>query len=367
MDRKKEMQENMSRFHKIVEKLDAFGLDAMMVTSEPNRLYATQFHSTAGVAIITKEKSYFFTDSRYIEAAGKLVSGAEIRENTAKTNVTTLTNEVIKAHNIKKLGFEEQYATVAEYNRWKEKLEGVELVPATKLLTELRSVKEPEEIDCLIAAQRIAEKALKEVLEFIKPGKTEKEISAYLQYRMLSHGAEKMSFEPIVVSGVNSSMPHGVPSDKKVEDGDFITMDFGCVYGGYCSDMTRTVAVGHVTEEMEKVYYTVLEAQKAGIATAKAGATGKEVHEAAAKVIEDAGYGKYFGHGFGHGVGVEIHEAPGASTANDKPLPVGAVISAEPGIYLPGKFGVRIEDVVVIEEGGCKDIMEAPHELIILK
>ena len=356
----------MSRFHKIAEKLDAYGLDAMMVTSSPNRLYATQFHSSAGVAVVTREKSYFFTDSRYIEAAGKRITGAEIRQSTDSVSLIDLTNEVIKACGIQKLGFEEQYATVEEYNRWKEKLACQELVPAAKLLMELRCVKEQAEVDCMIAAQRIAEKALKDAFDFIKPGVTEKEISAFLQYRMLCHGAEKMSFEPIVVSGANGSMPHGVPSGKKVEDGDFITMDFGCVWGGYCSDMTRTVAVGHVTEEMEKVYYTVLEAQKAGIAAARAGVTGRAVHEAAAKVIEDAGYGEYFGHGFGHGVGVEIHESPRVAMTNDKPLPAGAVISAEPGIYLPGRFGVRIEDVVVVKEDGCVDIMEAPHELIVL-
>jgi len=356
----------MSRFQKIANQLDAYGLDAMMVTSEPNRLYVTQFHSTAGVAIVTREKSYFITDSRYIEAAGKAVTGAEIRQNTAQNTAVQITGEILQAHGVKKLGFEEQYATVAEYNLWKEKLPCEKLVPATKLIMDLRSVKEPEEIECLVAAQRIAEKALKEVIDFIKPGVTEKEISAYLQYRMLCHGAEKMSFEPIVVSGVNSSMPHGVPTGKKVEKGDFVTMDFGCVYGGYCSDMTRTVAVGYVTEEMEKVYNTVLAAQKAGIAAAKAGVTGKAVHEAAAKVIADAGYGDYFGHGFGHGVGVEIHESPRAAVTNTRPLPAGAVISAEPGIYLPGKFGVRIEDVIVIGEDGSNDIMEAPHELIII-
>lgn len=357
----------MSRFQKIAEKLDEYSLDAMMVTSEPNRLYAAQFHSTAGTAIITKTKSYFITDSRYIEAAGKHVTGAELRQNTTQVPVHTLVNEILKAHSVEKLGFEEQYATVSEYNGWKEKLVCKELVPATRLLMELRGVKEPGEIDCMISAQRIAEKALKDVLDFIKPGVTEKEISAYLQYRMLCHGAEKMSFEPIVVSGVNSSMPHGVPSDKKVETGDFVTMDFGCVYGGYCSDMTRTVAVGCATEEMEKVYNTVLAAQKAGIAAARAGVTGKSIHETAAKVIADAGYGPYFGHGFGHGVGVEIHEGAGAAPTNDKPLPAGAVISAEPGIYLPGKFGVRIEDVIVLREDGCTDIMEAPRDLIVLK
>lgn len=356
----------MSRFQKIAGKLGEYGLDAIMITSMPNRQYATGFRSTAGMAIVTREKSYFFTDSRYMEAAGKRITGAELRLNTPDHTMNQLAGEVIQECGIKRLGFEERYATVADCDDWKRQLSGVELVPATELLLSLRSAKEPEEIESMIAAQRIAEKALGEALDFIRPGVSEKEISAYLQYRMLCHGAERMSFEPIVVSGVNGSMPHGVPSEKKVEDGDFITMDFGCVYGGYCSDMTRTVAIGHVTEEMERVYNTVLEAQTAGISAAKAGVTGRAVHEAAADVIARAGYGEYFGHGFGHSLGVEIHENPRAAVTNDKPLYAGVVISAEPGIYIPGKFGVRIEDVVVIEESGCTDITKAPHELIIL-
>ena len=365
MGREKERYETMSRFAKIAEKLDAYGLDAMMVTSEPNRLYATEFHSSAGMAIITKQGSWFFTDSRYIEAAGKAITGGEVLETNREHPMMALANDVIERCGVKKLGFEERYATVAEYQHWQKALKA-ELVPANALLTELRNVKDQGEIDKLIAAQRIAEKALSDVLDFIKVGRTEKEISAYLQYRMLTHGAEKMSFEPIVVSGANSSMPHGVPSDKPVQDGDFITMDFGCVWGGYCSDMTRTVAVGHVTEEMDKVYHTVLEAQRVGIATAKAGVSGADVHNAAAKVIADAGYGPYFGHGFGHGVGVEIHEGPSAAPSLPQPLPVNAVISAEPGIYLPGRFGVRIEDVMIIGEKESVSIMEAPKQLIIL-
>ena len=357
----------MSRFSKIAEKLEQYGLDAMMITSEPNRLYAAEFESSDGMAVVTKNGSYFFTDSRYIEAAQKKVEGAEIRENTVETTMTDLANEVIEKHGIRKLGFEDGSATVKSYKGWQEKLKDCELLPATELLMELRSVKDQKELDKLIAAQRIAEKALKDVLDFIKPGRTEKEISAYLQYRMLCHGAEKMSFEPIVVSGANGSMPHGVPSEKPVAEGEFLTMDFGCVWDGYCSDMTRTVAVGYVTEEMEKVYHTVLKAQLAGIAAAKAGVTGKAVHEAGAQVIGDAGYGDYFGHGFGHGVGVEIHEAPRASVLNEKPLPANAVISAEPGIYIPGKFGVRIEDVIIIGEKESRSIMEAPKELLILK
>lgn len=357
----------MSRFSKIAAKLDAYGLDAMMISSMPNRFYAAGFKSTSSMAIVTPSKSYYFTDARYIEAARKVVGDADIRLITNDVTMTDLANEVLQAHGIQKLGFEEQSATVAEYNGWQKSLKCKELVPASTLLSDLRKVKDEDEIQHMIAAQRIGEKALKDILEFIKPGQTEKEISAYLQYRMLYHGAEKMSFDPIVVSGANSSMPHGVPSDKKVENGDFLTMDFGCVYAGYCSDMTRTVAVGHATEEMEKVYYTVLEAQKAGIAAVKAGVTGKAVHEAAAKVIADAGYGEYFGHGFGHSLGVEIHENPRFNLINDKPVPAGAMMSAEPGIYIPGKFGVRIEDVILVKEDGAEDIMEAPHELIVLK
>lgn len=356
----------MSRFEKIAAKLQQYDLDAIMVTSAPNRLYATGFRSSAGLALITPDASYFFTDSRYIEAATKAITGGEVRESNRENPMTKMVAELVERHGIKHLGFEESYMTVSELeNTWKKNL-SCEFIPATALLTELRSVKDAEEVKTLIAAQRIAERALTEVLDFIKVGRTEKEIAAYLQYKMLTFGSEKNSFDPIVVSGPNSSLPHGVPTTKAVEAGDFITMDFGCVLGGYCSDMTRTVAVGHVTEEMDKVYHTVLNAQLAGIATAKAGVTGKAVHEAAAKVIADAGYGAYFGHGFGHGLGVEVHEQPGANLNNDKPLPVGAVISAEPGIYLTGKFGVRIEDVLVIEENGCLDIMEAPKKLLIL-
>ena len=160
--------------------------------------------------------------------------------------------------------------------------------------------------------------------------------------------------------------PHGVPGERKLEFGDFITMDFGCIYGGYCSDMTRTVALGFVSEEMDKVYKTVLKAQLAGIAATKAGVAGRDIDGAARKVIADAGYGDYFGHGYGHSLGILIHEAPNANTRNDQPMPAGAVVSAEPGIYLPGKFGVRIEDVTVITETGCEVLTKSPKKLIIL-
>ena len=357
----------MNHFSKIRAALDAYGLDAMLLTSAPNRFYASGFASTGtdGVALVTREKTYYFTDFRYIEAARAQITDAEITMTASGRGYITLLNEALDRHGVHRLGYEEEYMTVAEQQVYAAKLHA-ELVGATELVKTLRAVKTPEELELLIAAQRIAERALGDILNELRPGVSEKEIAARLTYLMLHYGAENMSFDPIVVSGANSSKPHGVPGEKLLAAGDFVTMDFGCIYHGYCSDMTRTVALGYATEEMERVYHTVLAAQKAGIAAARAGQTGKAVDAAARDVIAAAGYGEYFGHSFGHGVGVEIHESPNASPSNEKILPAGAVISAEPGIYLPGRFGVRIEDVIVLEENGCRNITEAPKELLIL-
>ena len=357
----------MNHFKKIASVLEAHGLDAVLLTCEANRFYASGFHSsgTDGVAIVTRNRSYYFTDSRYTEAAARYVQGAEIRQTDREHPYSALINEVIEKEHITRMGYEDEYMTAADFHRFSEKLH-CELVPATELLWTLRAVKDQAELDCMIQAQRIAEKALADILGEIRPGVTEKEIAALLLYKMLHYGAEDKSFDPIVVSGPNGSLPHGVPSEKPIQAGEFVTMDFGCKFGGYCSDMTRTVAVGHVTEEMETVYNTVLKAQLAGIAAAKADVTGAAVDGAARQVIADAGYGPYFGHSFGHSVGVEIHENPNATPSNSKPLPAGVVISAEPGIYLPGKLGVRIEDVIVITEQGCQNITLASKELLIL-
>jgi len=357
----------MNHFATIAAHLAAHGLDAMLLTGEANRFYASGFHSagTDGVALVTREQAYYFTDSRYTEAAERHVRDAVIREVGRGRGYSVLINEALAEQSAKTVGYEDAYMTVRDYEAYRKALRG-ELVPAADLLSELRRVKDPEELAAMTAAQRIAEKALADILTEIRPGVTEKEIAARLQYLMLHYGASDMSFDPIVVSGPNGSLPHGVPSEKVIRSGEFVTMDFGCVYGGYCSDMTRTVAVGSVTEEMRQVYDTVLAAQAAGIAAAKAGVTGMAVDGAARDVITAAGYGPYFGHSFGHGVGVEIHEAPNASPGADAPLPAGAVISAEPGIYLPGKLGVRIEDVIVLTEDGCRDLTQAPKELLIL-
>ena len=231
----------MNHFHQIAALLERYDMDAMLLTGEANRFYASGFHSagTDGVALVTRKKAYYFTDSRYTEAAGRCVQGAEIREVGPGRGYTVLLTEVLGEQQVCRLGFEEAYMTVLEHERYRKALP-CDLVPAAELLRQLRTVKDGEELDAMVAAQRIAEKALDVILEEIRPGVTEKEIAARLQYLMLHFGAENMSFDPIVVSGPNGSLPHGVPGERTIQRGEFVTMDFGCIYHGYCSDMTRT-------------------------------------------------------------------------------------------------------------------------------
>ena len=354
----------MNHLKQIAARLPEYGIDAMLLNSEPGEYYAVGFHGEGNV-VVTAEKCFYFTDSRYIEAANNLITGAEIAMTGHSRNYRAMVQEVIDQCHIETLGFEESYLSVADYELWDKGLTA-RLVPAQKLVNSLRAAKDAEEIALMRKAQEITDRAFDEICKFIQPGMTEQEIAARLQYDMLRFGAEKMSFDPIVVSGPNGSLPHGVPSSKQVQKGEFLTMDFGCKYGGYCSDMTRTVALGEPTGEMKKVYQTVLEAQLAGIAVTRAGVPGKSIDAAARKVIADAGYGEYFGHGYGHSLGIEIHESPNANTREETLLPVGAVVSAEPGIYLPGKFGVRIEDVTILREDGCEILTKSPKELIIL-
>ena len=353
----------MNHLEHIAAHLD--GLDAILLTGEANCYYAAGFMGE-GIALVTRRGSWYFTDSRYTEAADKAIGDAAvIREVSREKPFSALINEALAEAGAEKAGFEEQRMTVAEHAVYSEKLHCT-LTPASSLMTELRGSKDEEELSCMTAAQRIAEGALEQILKEIRPGMTEKEIAARLNYLMVSAGAEKTSFDTIVASGPNGSMPHAVPGMRKVREGDFITMDFGCVYKGYCSDMTRTVALGRPSDEMRNVYDIVLQAQLAGIAAAKAGVTGAVIDGAARKVIQDAGYGVYFGHSFGHSLGIDIHEAPNAAPGNDKPMPDGAVVSAEPGIYLPGKFGVRIEDVMILRPDGAQVITKAPKALLVL-
>ena len=354
----------MSNIKKVEKAVESKNFDALMLTSRTNRLYATGFSSSAGIVLATAGKSYFMTDSRYIEAAGLTIGdAAEVMLVKNGQSYTDIINKLIAEHGIKSIGFEEREIPYAEYMDYRDKLKA-ELVPGQSVLDNLRIVKTQEELEIMIEAQRIAEAAFDDVLGVIGPDKTEKDIEAEFLYRFAKHGADSFSFKPIVVSGERSSMPHGVATMAKLSG--FLTMDFGVKYKGYCSDMTRTVCIGKPTKEMEKVYYTVLEAQETAIAGTHAGMTGRELDGLARGVIEKAGYGEFFGHSYGHGLGLDVHEMPNASPMNDGILPAGAVVSAEPGIYLPGRFGVRIEDCVYITETGCINLMKAPKELLVI-
>lgn len=356
----------MNHLSQIADKLSQYDLDAMLIVSEPGERYAVGFQGE-GYVLVTRDGSQYSTDGRYIEAAQKQVTRAEVVLTSRERSHLALARDFLAARGLKRVGFESAAVSVAQHRRWQESFpKGCELIPAQELLDGLRASKDEEEIAAMVQAQKITDAAFGEILNYIRPGLTEQEVAARLVYELLRRGARKVSFDPIVAAGANGSMPHAVPGETVIQKGMFVTMDFGCVYDGYCSDMTRTVAVGQPTQEMERVYETVLAAQKAGIAAARAGMPGRELDAAARKVIEEAGYGDYFTHSFGHSLGLEIHESPNASPSETRPLPVGTVISAEPGIYLPGRFGVRIEDVLVLEEGGCRDIAQSPKNLIVL-
>ena len=341
-------------------------VDGLLLTSRYSRYYGAQFDIAEGVAIVTAKGCRYYTDSRYIESAENGIRGFEVRMVDAGRNYSALLNEAIAEFGVTRLGYEEDYLTVAEFLAYEDKL-NAKLVPFNSRISSFRAVKDPWEIALMRKAQEITDAAFSQILPVIQEGMTEKELCAELIYLLLKNGGDGLSFDPIVVSGPNTSMPHGVPGDRKLQAGDFITMDFGVLYKGYCSDMTRTVALGYATDEMKKVYDTVLQAQLAGIAATRAGVTGKEIDGAARKVIADAGYGEYFGHGYGHSLGLEIHENPNCNVRNALPMPAGAVSSAEPGIYLPGKFGVRIEDVVIIGENGCEVLTQSPKNLIVIE
>lgn len=341
--------------------------DAALIISEENVRYFTSFSSTNGYLLITPNTSIFLTDSRYIEAAQNTVTVCD--EVCEIKNVKNTLCPLCENLGIKSIMIEQSRMTIADLEIFKRNIPFAQFITDSTLddeINKLRSVKNKQESKKIETAQRIAEKAFDHILKFIKPGITEREISLELDYTMLRSGADALSFETIAVSGANGSMPHGVPGSKKIENGDFITMDFGAVYDGYHSDMTRTVAVGFVTDKQAEVYNTVLEAQKAGLDLIKSGISCKEVDERARDVIKSKGYGEFFGHGYGHGVGIEIHEYPNLSASSKSVLKAGNVVTAEPGIYIPGQFGVRIEDMVLVTDDGYYNFTKCNKEIIVL-
>ena len=357
----------MERLKKLAAMARANSCDGILITEEENLIYATGLVGLEGMVLVTAdERGWCFTDSRYIEVAEKEVSPWGYQVIQPDVSYPQCVAQLCQQYGLKSLLFEDQVMTVSNHGRYVAALGEVKLIPAGEAFSETREVKEEIEVERIVAAQRIAEKALEEILPLIKPGAVEREVAAELDYRMARLGSTGVSFPTIFVSGAKSSLPHGTPGDKKIEAGDFVTIDFGAMVGGYHSDMTRTFAVGFATEEMKKVYNIVLEAQLAGIEALNVGVPGNLVDKAARDIIEAAGYGKYFGHGLGHSLGLNIHESPRAAKTYHREFVRGNIVTIEPGIYLPGKFGVRIEDMVYLGAEGKRNLTNFPKELQIL-
>lgn len=355
----------MTRFDKLFNELPE-NIDCVLVMSDVNRRYFTGMKSSAGTVVAFRDKAYLIIDFRYIEKARAVVTSAEVIE---QKKLYHQISELMHSHSARNIAVESQTMTISELNTLKKFIKDVEFIETDVLsnaVNKLRMTKDSAEIDCIRKAQEIAEKAFDGILGFIKEGVTEREIAMELERLMAVNGSEGVSFETIVLSGENTSMPHGVPSDKKVRNGEFILMDYGAVYNGYHSDMTRTVCLGEPSEEMRKVYDIVLMAQMTAINSARAGMTGQELDSVARSIIEEAGYGDCFGHSLGHGVGLEIHEKPNASPSYSHILNENAVVTVEPGIYIAGKFGVRIEDFVILHKNSCENLTKSAKNIISL-
>jgi Xaa-Pro aminopeptidase len=353
----------MTRLEKVKSLLDELNLDAFLITHVPNVRYLTGFSGSAASLLITKEKNYFFSDFRYKEQSFQQVKGFEIIINY---NGTSEFKTIVQDAGFKKIGFESSRMTIAALDRYKKANETVDYQPVNERIEAINMEKTDEELAILRKAAEISDKTFEKILGFIKPGITELEVSAEITYIQKKLGALKDSFDPIVASGSRGAMPHGIASDKIINNGEMVTLDFGCVYNGFCSDLTRTIAVGEPSEEMKKIYCIVYDAQKLAIDNAKAGMSSKSLDSVARDFITSKGYGENFGHGLGHGLGIEVHELPGINQRQDFVTANNSVVTIEPGIYLENTGGVRIEDDVVLKTGGCEILNKAPKELIII-
>lgn len=358
----------MSRIQALAEIVRAEEADAMLLTGEVNLIYALETVGLEGKCIVYADgKAVFLTDGRYIEAAQPLAdAGLELLNQGAAASRLDYPAALLETAGVRKLMYEDDVLTVSEFAEMRNDLQNCNLIPIGSRIRALRACKSDAEIAYMVKAQRIAEAALERLLPELHTGMTEQEAAARLNYYMALGGSEKPSFDTILLFGENTSKPHGIPGETRLRSGDFVLADFGAVYHGYHSDMTRTFAFGDATDEMRTVYETVLRAQSAAQEMAKTGLLCSDMHKAAAKVIADAGYGDYFTHALGHSVGLEIHEMPIASPRCDEPLRDGIVITDEPGIYMPGKFGVRIEDMIAISGDTPHNLTAFPKEFRIL-
>ncbi|MFT8323645.1 MAG: Xaa-Pro peptidase family protein [Bacillus sp. (in: firmicutes)] len=353
----------MVKLQKLREALSEADVDGIVITSKYNRRYISNFTGSAGVVLISGESAKFITDFRYMEQAAKQCDGFEIIQH--KGPIYKEVAEQAEKLGIKKLAFEQDHMTFTDYKIY-ENLVKAELVPVSGLIEKLRLIKSAAEIKILKEAAQIADAAFTHILDFIKVGKTELEVSNELEFFMRKAGATSSSFDTIVASGKRSALPHGVATDKVIESGDFVTMDYGAYYNGYVSDITRTVAVGNPNEKLKEIYNVVLNAQLKGMDGMKPGLTGIQADALTRDHISAKGYGEYFGHSTGHGIGLEVHEGPGLSSKSETVLETGMVVTVEPGIYIPGLGGVRIEDDTLITDDHNEALTHSTKELIIL-
>ncbi|MBQ7203775.1 MAG: aminopeptidase P family protein [Eubacterium sp.] len=357
----------MNNIKKCVDILNELGGDALILCDEANMHYLCGFSPSEGIVFVTKDGSgIHFVDSRYTETAQNNAKNTGLEVVEINTGFVKELGEYVKKLGIKSLVYEDETITLKRYNDIKSNCEGVELLPLGDRLMRERNRKEPYEIEMMKTANAIAEKSFLELLNFVEVGKTEKELAAQFDYLMAKNGSHGLSFDTILLTGAHTSMPHGVPGDSVIKEGDFVLFDFGATYKGYHSDMTRTVAVGSATDEMREMYDLVLKAQLAGIYAFNAGKKCADVYKAAYDVLDTKDMAQYFRHGLGHGVGLEIHEGFNASPRSVDTYETGNVSSIEPGIYLPDKFGIRIEDVCYLSPERRVNLSTVTKDLIIL-
>jgi Xaa-Pro aminopeptidase len=351
------------RRNRVVERLEALDLDALLVTRLPNVRYLTGYTGSNGQVVIGRGGSIFFTDGRYIAQSAREVPDVErvIYSNDFPGTFRASANEL----GVRRVGFESAGVTHRLF-RQLESLDGLELTPTDEEIERLRWVKEPEELELIREAQRITDAAYDQILPKLAEGVSEREIALELDWSMLRAGAEDVAFESIVAFGENASEPHHSPTERRLRSGELVKLDFGALYEGYHSDMTRTVSFGEPSAELRELYELVRRSQQAGVDAVRSGIEGKDADRASRSVIEEAGYGERFSHGLGHGVGLEIHEGPTLRSNSDEVLPVGAVVTVEPGVYIPGEAGVRIEDMVEVTDDGCRVIPTVTKELVVL-
>lgn len=353
----------MNKIERIRQRLHEESIDALLVTNPYNRRYMANFTGTAGVVFITKEEALFITDFRYVEQATEQAVGYTVVEQR-RTVVEQVADEVVRL-GVRTLGFEKDHMTYGEFKIFEEYVDAM-LVPVSGWVEQLRLIKTEDELAILQRAADIADETFEHICTYIRPGVSELDVANEMERYMRSLGATESSFDSIVASGVRGALPHGVASDKLIEEGELVTLDFGALYNGYISDITRTVAVGEPSEQMKEVYEIVLAAQKRGVEQIRPGMKASEADQVVRDVIVEKGYGEAFGHSTGHGIGLEVHEMPALSSRNDTVLQCGMTVTVEPGIYLPGIGGVRIEDDIVLTETGNRRLTKSSKELRIL-